>query len=146
MSIKSRGMIINGHPTSFRLESIFWKLLRVAAVECGYSVKGLIEVISIAKQPNQNLSSAIRVYLAAYFYGAAPHNVLVDPTSKLAIQDGTRNLDRSLQQARRAMKEGNEIDERYGTPRRRIDSARPRAADPAPTRRAHRSPPRPRAA
>jgi predicted DNA-binding ribbon-helix-helix protein len=125
MSIKSRGMIINGHPTSFRLESIFWKLLRVAAVECGYSVKGLIEIISIAKQPTQNLSSAIRVYLAAYFYGAAPHRVLVDPYSKLAVRLApVRNLDRSLHQARRAMKEGNEIDGRYGTARRRSDGAR----------------------
>ena len=127
MSIKSRGMVINGHPTSFRLESIFWKLLRVAAVECGCSVTRLIEAISIAKSPTQNLSSAIRVYLAAYFYGAAPHQVLVDPNGKLAIRlTPARNLDRSLHQARRAMRVKDEVDERYGTrSRQRSDSARP---------------------
>src|SRR5262249_41691366 len=98
MSIRSRGMGIKGHPTSFRLEPVFWKLLRVVAVECGYSVRALIEVISIAKHPKQNLSSAIRVYIAGYFYGAAPHQVLVDPTSKLAMRLGpARNLDRSRQ-------------------------------------------------
>jgi predicted DNA-binding ribbon-helix-helix protein len=63
-------MVINGHPTSFRLEPTFWKLLRVVAVECGYSVRGLIEVIALARHPKQNLSSAIRVWVAAYFYGA----------------------------------------------------------------------------
>jgi predicted DNA-binding ribbon-helix-helix protein len=79
MGIRARSIIISGRVTSFRLEDIFWKLLRVAAVECGYSVPRLIEAISMAKQPTQNLSSAIRVYVAAYFYGAAPHNVLLDP-------------------------------------------------------------------
>ena len=62
MSVKSRGMVIAGHPTSLRLESTFWRLLRVVAVECGYSVTGLIECIAIMKHAKQNLSSAIRVY------------------------------------------------------------------------------------
>jgi hypothetical protein len=94
----------------------------VVAVECGYSIPGLITVISRNRHPQQSLTSAIRVYVAAYFYGAAPHQVLVDPTSKFAVRDGTRNLDRSLHQARRAMKDlddASEIDARYGTPRPR---------------------------
>jgi predicted DNA-binding ribbon-helix-helix protein len=120
MSIKSRGIVIAGHPTSLRLESTFWKLLRVVAVECGYSVTGLIECIAIMKHPKQNLSSAIRVYVAAYFYGAAPHQVLVDPTSKFAIRLGpTRDLNRSLYHARRSVRVMDEVDERYGTRSRR---------------------------
>jgi predicted DNA-binding ribbon-helix-helix protein len=127
MAIKSRGVVINGHPTSLRLEPTFWKLLRVAAVECGCSITRLIESIAVARHPKQNLSSAIRVYIAGYFYGAAPHQVLVDPTSKLAMRLApARNLDRSRQQGRRALRvKDDEVDERYGT---RARPLRPRAA------------------
>jgi predicted DNA-binding ribbon-helix-helix protein len=124
-------MVIAGHPTSLRLESTFWKLLRVIAVECSYSITGLIDCIAITKHPKQNLSSAIRVYVAAYFYGAAPHQVLVDPTSKFAIRLGpTRDLNRSLYRARRSVKVLDELDERYGTRSRQQSSRppRPRAA------------------
>jgi predicted DNA-binding ribbon-helix-helix protein len=116
MAVKSRGITINGHPTSLRLEPTFWKLLRVAAVECGCSITSLIESIAVARHPKQSITSAIRVYVAAYFYGAAPHQVLVDPHSKLAVRlMPVRNVDRSLQQARRSLRvKDDEIDARYG--------------------------------
>jgi hypothetical protein len=60
--------------------------LRIIAAEVGCSAKALIEGIVVAKSPKQNLSSAIRVYVCAYFCGAEPHHVLIDPTSKLAVR------------------------------------------------------------
>jgi predicted DNA-binding ribbon-helix-helix protein len=83
--IPPRHIDIHGHPTSIRLEPQFWYWLRIIAAEVGCSAKALIEGIVVAKSPRQNLSSAIRVYVCAYFCGAA-HHVLIDPTSKLAVR------------------------------------------------------------
>jgi predicted DNA-binding ribbon-helix-helix protein len=124
--IVSRGIVINGHPTSFRLEPVFWKFLRVIAVECGCSVRALIEGIFMAKSPKQSLSSAIRVYTAAYFYGASTHCVMADPTSRLSIRvvpEGNLNRDRAYRQAKRSLRE---LDLDRGTQQRDTsDSGRP---------------------
>jgi predicted DNA-binding ribbon-helix-helix protein len=81
--IAPRRIGIHGRQTSIRLERPFWLWLRQIAAECGCSAKLLIECIYASKSQNQNLSSAIRIYVAAYFYGSVPNHALVDPTSRL---------------------------------------------------------------
>ena len=71
-SVQPRKIIINGHPTSIRLEPEFWYWLRQIAAECGTTATKLIEGIVIAKNPHRPLSSALRVYIAGYFHGSAP--------------------------------------------------------------------------
>jgi predicted DNA-binding ribbon-helix-helix protein len=100
--IPCRRINLFGHQTSVCLEPQFWGLLRRVAAECGFaSAKVLIESIFIAKSPRQSLSSAIRVYVAAYFANTAPHNAMVDPTSKLAVRLGP--VDRYQRRSRSAM-------------------------------------------
>ena len=41
--VQPRRIIINGHPTSIRLEPAFWGWLREIAAECGMTAKALIE-------------------------------------------------------------------------------------------------------
>ena len=47
--VQPRRIIINGHPTSIRLEPAFWGWLREIAAECGMTAKALIEGIFLAK-------------------------------------------------------------------------------------------------
>ena len=84
--VKPRQIVINGHPTSLRLEPEFWYWLRQIAAECGTSATKLIEGIVIAKNPHRPLSSALRGYIAGYFHGSAPRYGLVDPSSRLAFR------------------------------------------------------------
>ena len=70
--VQPRRIIINGHPTSIRLEPAYWGWLREIAAECGMTTKALIEGIVIAKDPRRPLSSALRLYIAGYFHNSAP--------------------------------------------------------------------------
>jgi hypothetical protein len=101
------------------------------AAEIGCSTKTLIECIVIAKSPQQNLSSAIRCYVCAYFCGASPRHALIDPTSKLAVRvapEGKINFngERSRRRAEGLLEE---MRLGYGTrkprSRQRGDGARP---------------------
>jgi predicted DNA-binding ribbon-helix-helix protein len=83
--IAPRRIGIHGRQTSIRLEMPFWLWLRQIAAECGCSAKLLIECIYASKSPSHNLSSAIRIYVAAYCYGSVPNHALVDPTSRFAL-------------------------------------------------------------
>lgn len=56
-----RSVTIQGHRTSFSLESVFWEALRDAAVEDGKALNALVAEIDEAR--TTNLSSAIRVWL-----------------------------------------------------------------------------------
>ena len=84
--VPSRRIGINGHQTGIRLEPEFWYWLRLIAAECGTTATNLIEGIVVAKNPNRSLSSALRVFVAGYFYDSAPRYGLVDPESRFAFQ------------------------------------------------------------
>jgi len=130
MAIRSRSVVIAGHPTTLRLERPYWQWLRVIGAVRGLSVSRLIEDIGRNRSPGLNWSAAIRLYVAGYFYGSSPYQdqALIDPHSKLTVLIGpVRNIDRSLQRGRRALQVVDEMDERYGT-RRGTRKARPRAA------------------
>jgi len=106
--IAPRRIGIHGRQTSIRLEKPFWLWLRQIAAECGCTAKLLIECIYASKSPNQNLSSAIRIYICSYFYGSAPNHAMVDPTSRFAIRLEPPgkihfNRDRSRRRARRSL-------------------------------------------
>jgi predicted DNA-binding ribbon-helix-helix protein len=85
-SIKPRQIVIHGHPASFRLEPKFWFYLRSIAAELGTSLPKLVEAINIARNPERNLSSALRVFVARHFYETTPHFGLFDPDSRFAIR------------------------------------------------------------
>src|SRR6476659_5801085 len=84
--VKSRRIVINGHPTSLRLEPEFWYWLREIGAECGISATKLIAAINTARNPDRLLSSALRVAVAGYYHNAAPRYGLVDPSSRLAFR------------------------------------------------------------
>ncbi len=64
--IAKRSISIAGHHTSITLESIFWDSLKTLAKERNQTMQELIRLID-AKRGEQNLSSAIRVFvLKAY--------------------------------------------------------------------------------
>src|SRR5580700_10403209 len=84
--VQPRRIIINGHPTSIRLEPAFWGWLREIAAECGMTAKAFIEGVVAAKDPKCPLASALRLYIANYFRSSAPRYGLVDPASRLAFR------------------------------------------------------------
>ena len=49
--VQPRRIIINGHPTSVRLEPAYWGWLREIAAECGLTAKAFIEGVVAAKDP-----------------------------------------------------------------------------------------------
>ena len=85
-SISPRRIGIHGRHTSFRLEPEFWFYLRSIAAEVGMSATKLIEAINIARNPERNLSSALRVFIARHFYQTTPHYGLFDPNGPFAIR------------------------------------------------------------
>ena len=84
--VQPRRIIINGHPTSVRLEPAYWGWLREIAAECGLTAKAFIEGVVAAKDPKCPLASALRLYIAHYFRSSAPRYGLVDPASRLAFR------------------------------------------------------------
>ena len=84
--VQPRRIIINGHPTSVRLEPAYWGWLREIAAECGLTAKAFIEGVVAAKDPKCPLASALRLYIANYFRSSAPRYGLVDPASRLAFR------------------------------------------------------------
>ena len=56
--VQPRRIIINGHPTSVRLEPAYWGWLREIAAECGLTAKAFIEGVVAAKDPKCPLASA----------------------------------------------------------------------------------------
>ncbi len=60
-----RSVTINGHRTSFTLEQEFHAELERAAVQRQTSLSALIADIDAARDPQTNLSSAIRLFVLA---------------------------------------------------------------------------------
>ncbi|MCK5934454.1 MAG: ribbon-helix-helix domain-containing protein [Fulvimarina manganoxydans] len=62
MTVK-RSLAIRGHRTSITLEDPFWERLTVVADEAGRSTADYVAFIDETRDPETNLSSAIRVHL-----------------------------------------------------------------------------------
>lgn len=63
MPLKKRSISIAGHATSITLEDEFWLELSRIADEHNLSIPKLVEQIDKERDEDQNLSSAIRVYI-----------------------------------------------------------------------------------
>ena len=61
--MKKRSIKIAGHATSVSLEEEFWAELKELAGRHGTSLSQLVEQIDAQRIPDQNLSSALRVYV-----------------------------------------------------------------------------------
>ncbi len=63
---RKRSFTIRGHRTSISLETAFWEALKAAATAESASLAALIASID-AERGQTNLSSAVRVWVLAYF-------------------------------------------------------------------------------
>ena len=59
--IRKRSVTIRGHRTSISLEDEFWHALRAIAAARGLSLAALITEIDENRNPDDNLSSAMRL-------------------------------------------------------------------------------------
>lgn len=66
MSIQKRSLTLFSHRTSISLEPDFWHALNDIAKNKQLSLQKLIELIDQQRE-NNNLSSAIRIYVLHYF-------------------------------------------------------------------------------
>jgi len=62
-----RSITIAGHRTSVSIEEPFWKALGDIAAARDMSLAAVIAEIDQARQPDSNLSSAIRIAVLAWF-------------------------------------------------------------------------------
>jgi predicted DNA-binding ribbon-helix-helix protein len=70
-----RSIAIAGHRTSISLEEPFWTALAEIAAARSVSLSGLVAEIDRDRPPRTNLSSAVRMFVLAWFRGpeaAAP--------------------------------------------------------------------------
>lgn len=65
--MKKHSITIFGHATSITLEDAFWQELKTIAHDKDTSLAHLIEDIDSKRDPGQNLSSALRVYVLRHF-------------------------------------------------------------------------------
>lgn len=64
--IVKRSLSIRGHRTSISLEDDFWTLLREMAERRGLPLARLVADIDTAREPEQNLSSSLRLAVLDY--------------------------------------------------------------------------------
>jgi len=62
-----RSFAIKGHRTSISLEAPFWEALREAAAEQRMTLAGLIADIDASRSDDSGLSTAVRVWVLAYY-------------------------------------------------------------------------------
>jgi predicted DNA-binding ribbon-helix-helix protein len=62
-----RSITISGHRTSVSLEADFWEALTEIAAEMKRPLAQLVDQIDKRQGRGQNLSSALRVYVLAYY-------------------------------------------------------------------------------
>jgi len=77
-TIWKRSILLHGRKTSVSLEEPFWRALRMIAKERKTTVGALVDEIDSARGQSRNLSSAIRIFVLAYYVslekqGAPPH-------------------------------------------------------------------------
>ncbi|MCX8996429.1 ribbon-helix-helix domain-containing protein [Rhizobiaceae bacterium BDR2-2] len=61
--IRKHSITLHGHRTSLSLEDAFWAELKAIAEARDLSVAALIAEIDDAREPDSNLSSALRIYV-----------------------------------------------------------------------------------
>jgi len=61
--LRKRSLSIAGHRTSLALEPEFWDALERAARDEAVSLAGMVRRIDDARDPEQGLASAVRVWL-----------------------------------------------------------------------------------
>ncbi|WFU10992.1 ribbon-helix-helix domain-containing protein [Rhizobium sp. CB3090] len=61
--IRKHSATLHGHRTSFSLEDAFWAELKTIANARGTSLAALISEIDDGRDPESNLSSALRLYV-----------------------------------------------------------------------------------
>ncbi|GGC84103.1 ribbon-helix-helix domain-containing protein [Chelatococcus reniformis] len=71
--VVKRSLVVAGHRTSVSLEEPFWAALKEIAAVRRQSLAGLVAAID-DRRDGQNLSSAIRVFVLAYFRDATAFN------------------------------------------------------------------------
>jgi len=64
--MSKRSVSIRGHRTSFSLEDEFWAQLKTIAKTRDMSVAQLVTQVDIGRTQQQNLSSALRLYVLAW--------------------------------------------------------------------------------
>ncbi|WP_247886869.1 ribbon-helix-helix domain-containing protein [Azospirillum sp. SYSU D00513] len=73
--LKSRNVMVNGHRTSMRLEPAMWEALQDIALREDLSVHDLVSRIAtqaaMLHEKIDNLTSAVRVFVALYYRRAA---------------------------------------------------------------------------
>ncbi|MBX9977168.1 MAG: ribbon-helix-helix domain-containing protein [Alphaproteobacteria bacterium] len=65
--MKKRSVVLNGHGTSVTLEDAFWDALKTIATGKNISLNTLITTIDAARNPGDNLSSHIRIYILKWY-------------------------------------------------------------------------------
>jgi predicted DNA-binding ribbon-helix-helix protein len=70
---RTRNVTIGGNRTSIRLEQQFWRGLEEIVTREGISVNALVGRIRASQRSDGSLSSAVRVFIQAYFFALA-HN------------------------------------------------------------------------
>lgn len=71
MAVSKRSVKIAGHPSSVTLEDEFWSALKTIAQARSLSLNALITEIDAQRSESQeNLSSALRVYILKSFQNA----------------------------------------------------------------------------
>jgi len=66
-----RSVTLSGHRTSVSLEAPFWNALQQIANAQGVTATQLIASIDAARKADDNLSSAIRIYILRHFQDRA---------------------------------------------------------------------------
>jgi predicted DNA-binding ribbon-helix-helix protein len=66
-SVVKRSIILHGRKTSISLEEPFWRAFRMIAAERKETVGELVAQIDSAREQDRNLSSAIRIFVLAYY-------------------------------------------------------------------------------
>ena len=69
--LRKHSVSIQGHQTSFSLEDEFWTELKSIAKQRGLPMAKLISGIDESRTPQQNLSSALRVFVLNHALGTA---------------------------------------------------------------------------
>jgi predicted DNA-binding ribbon-helix-helix protein len=66
-SVVKRSVVLLGRKTSISLEQPFWDAFRAIASEKGVTLTELLDEIDSQRKRNCNLSSAIRMFVLAYY-------------------------------------------------------------------------------
>ena len=70
--IRKHSATLHGHRTSFSLEDGFWDELKGIAAVRGVSLASLIAEIDDGRDPDSNLSSALRLHVLAWLKRETP--------------------------------------------------------------------------